>query len=128
MVMLYARRSLNYLLSICGVRRAALLVAYPFRARVHSEMLSSHLRNAEAKGLCTYLKMSEFVHANTDGPDNPYSKVYDLRTVRTDFADFEVVDSWQRYMHAPPLPVHALPGAGVLGWHLWVRLRPLPRS
>jgi hypothetical protein len=29
-------------------------------------------------------------------------------------------------MHAPPLPVHGLPGAGHLGWHLWVTLEARP--
>jgi hypothetical protein len=68
--------------------------------------------------------MENFVHANTDGPDNPYAKVYDLASVRADFPDFEVVRSYQDYMHAPPLPVRWMkPLAGVVGWHLWVHLQ-----
>ena len=125
-VMLYARRSLNYLVAIAAVRRAALLAAYPFRSRVRSGMLSAHLQNAERQELGQYLQMSQFIHANTDGPENPYAKVYGLRTVREDFADFEVVDSWKAFMHAPPLPVNGLPGSSLLGWHLWVRMRPRP--
>jgi hypothetical protein len=27
-------------------------------------------------------------------------------------------------MHAPPLPVHGLPGGSVMGWHLWAHLSP----
>jgi hypothetical protein len=122
--MLYARRSLNYLLAIRVVRRLAVLAAYPLRSRVGPGLLAEHLRNAEREGLWRYLRMSRFVHANTDGPENPYAKVYDLASVRADFPDFEVVGSWQMFMHAPPLPVHGLPGAGILGWHLWVRMRP----
>jgi AcrR family transcriptional regulator len=32
-------------------------------------------------------------------------------------------ESFQRYLHAPPLPVHGLSGGTRLGWHLWVRLQ-----
>ena len=63
------------------------------------------------------------MHHNTDGPLNPFARVYDLADVRRDFPEFEVVDSYQRYMHAPPLPVHRLPGGRRSGWHLWVHLQ-----
>lgn len=124
-VMLYARRSLNYLVAIGLLRRAAVLTAYPFRRRVSSaSALGRHLSNAERTGLRSYLRMSNFIHANTDGPGNPYAKVYDLKEVRRDFHEFEVTSHSQHFMHAPPLPVHGWPGESVLGWHLWVRLRP----
>jgi hypothetical protein len=67
--------------------------------------------------------MDTFVHHNTDGPMNPFARVYDLRDVARDFPDFEVERSYQRYMHAPPLPVRRLPGGARLGWHLWLHLR-----
>ena len=127
-VMLYARRSLNYVVAIGGLRRLAVLGAYPARSHVSSGVLGAHLRNAEGKGLGRYLRMREFVHANTDGPSNPYAKVYDLRRVRRDFPDFEVAETWRAFLHAPPLPVHGLPGGNLLGWHLWVRLRPRARG
>ena len=127
-VMLYAHWSLNYLVSIGGVRRAAVAFAYPVRSRVGEGMLGAHLHNAERAGLMSYLRMERFLHANTDGPDNPYSKVYDLRTVREDFPSFEIIESWRAFMHAPPLPVHKLPGGGRVGWHLWVRMRPCSQS
>ncbi len=122
--MLYARRSLNYQVSIRGIRRAAVLAAYPVRKWVspHS-LLGMHLANAERVGLATYLEPDTFVHHNTDGPLNPFSRVYDIDDVRRDFSDFEVEKSFQRYMHAPPLPVHRLPGSRKLGWHLWLHLR-----
>jgi hypothetical protein len=28
-------------------------------------------------------------------------------------------------MHAPPLPVHGLPGETLMGWHLWIHLEPV---
>jgi len=69
--------------------------------------------------------MSTFIHANTDGPLNPYSKVYDLFTVKRDFPDFEIEKSYQDHMHAPPLATGWLRSlSGVLGWHLWVHLIP----
>src|SRR5262249_34846679 len=106
------------------IRRVALLAAWPLKDRVHSQMLTGHLANAEKEGLIPYLRMQRFIHANTDGPDNPYAQVYDLEGVRRDFPLFELVHSHKHYMHAPPLPVHGWPGGRFAGWHLWVELRP----
>lgn len=124
--MLYARSSLNYQVSIRVVRRAALLAAYPLRrSRLvrSSPMVSQHLENAQRDGLHTYLRLDNFTHRSTDGPLNPFARVYNLRDVVRDFPDFTLTDSYQRYMHAPPLPVHRLPGERRLGWHLWVSMR-----
>lgn len=124
--MLYARRSLNYQVSIRLVRRAVLAAAYPLRNAKWlraSTMLRQHLDNAQRSGLRRYLKLDTFTHHNTDGPLNPYARVYSPREVIREFADFELVESYQRYLHAPPLPVHNLPFGDRLGWHLWVHLR-----
>jgi ubiquinone/menaquinone biosynthesis C-methylase UbiE len=122
--MLYARRSLNYTVAISIVRRMAIVVLYAVGAQPGG-IVGGHLANARRQGLWRYLKMSNFIHRNTDGPENPYSKVYDLATVRADFPDFQVERSYQDFMHAPPLPVpHFKPLAGILGWHLWVHLVP----
>jgi SAM-dependent methyltransferase len=121
--MLYARRSLNYLVSIAVLRRAAVVLLYLIRARPDG-LAGAHLRNAREIGIRRYVTMSEFIHRNTDGPENPYSKVYDLATVREDFPDFDVEDANQDFMHAPPLAVAPLkPLAGILGWHLWVYMK-----
>jgi hypothetical protein len=74
-------------------------------------------------GLRSYLRLETFTHRNTDGPLNPYARVYSLREAAQDFPDFVVVDSFKRYLHAPPLPVHGLPDGSLVGWHLWVTLR-----
>jgi SAM-dependent methyltransferase len=144
-MMLYARWSLNYLASIAVIRRAALLGAYslaragllkptspaanpaagPAISSSGGGMLAGHLRNAERLGLLRYLRLDTFTHYNTDGPGNPYALVYDLRRVRRDFPSFRVTRSYKRFMHAPPLPVHRLPGEQILGWHLWVHLEPV---
>jgi SAM-dependent methyltransferase len=125
-MMLYARRSLNYQVSIRLLRRALLAAAYPLR-RVpvvgRNATLRGHLDNAEAVGLREYLRLDNFTHRNTDGPFNPFARVYSLPEVRRDFPGFRLVRCWQEYMHAPPLPVHGLPGAGRFGWHLWVVLQ-----
>jgi hypothetical protein len=71
--------------------------------------------------------MDRFVHANTDGPANPYARVYDISDIERDFPDFRVVSNHKEFMHAPPLPVHGLPGGRLMGWHLWVEMEPRPR-
>ena len=52
----------------------------------------------------------------------------DLADVERDFPSFRVERSFKRFMHAPPLPVHKLPGGSLMGWHLWVYLTPRPLS
>ena len=129
-IMLYARWSLNYLVSIGLIRRAAVLAAYPFASAglITSHpgrgMLAAHLGNAGKMGLFRYLRLNEFVHHNTDGPANPYALVYDHGRVERDFPSFRITRAYKRFMHAPPLPVHRLPGEAVMGWHLWVHLVP----
>ena len=122
--MLYARRSLNYLLAISAVRRLSLAVLVLGRAKPGG-IIGDHIAAAKRMGLREYLRMRNFIHRNTDGPLNPYSKVYDLATVHEDFPAFTLDTHSQEYMHAPPLPVFWLkPFARVLGWHLWVHLNP----
>jgi SAM-dependent methyltransferase len=130
-IMMYAHWSLNYLVSIGLIRRAILLAAFPLaragflKSDPSQGMLAAHLSNAEKVGLFRYLRMEEFVHHNTDGPANPYALVYDRRRIERDFPSFRVVRIYKRFMHAPPLPVHGLPGQNLLGWHLWVHLAPV---
>lgn len=122
-VMLYARYSLNYLLSICLLRRIGLAALYFLRPSVGG-IYAVHLERAREQGLMRYLRMSNFIHRNTDGPDNPCSKVYSLAEVRRDFPDFRIVRAHKEYLHAPPLPVHGMAGGSLLGWHLWVHMAP----
>ncbi len=125
--MLYARKSLNFQVSIRMVRRAVLATAYPLRNVVPFKgMLRQHLHNAEQVGLKSYLDIETFTHRNTDGPLNPFARVYSAPEVERDFPDFELVEEFQRYMHAPPLPVHGMPWGDRLGWHLWVTLKARP--
>lgn len=123
--MLYARRSLNYLFAIFVVRRLALLVLYPLyrRGLRFGRIIDRHLENASRESLLRYLRMKSFIHRSTDGPDNPFSRVYDLDDVKRDFPDFEITATHRHFMHAPPLP-RGLPFESRLGWHLWVHLKP----
>ena len=129
--MMYARWSLNYLVSISLVRRAALLATFPLaragllKAATTDGMLAGHLENARKIGLFRYLRLTEFVHHNTDGPTNPYALVYDRRRLERDFPGFRIARTYKRFMHAPPLPSHGLPGEKLVGWHLWAHLEPL---
>jgi SAM-dependent methyltransferase len=129
-IMMYARWSLNYLVSIALIRRAAVLAAYPLaragivKSTPEHGMLAAHLGNTKAMGLFRYLRLDEFVHHNTDGPANPYALVYDRRRIERDFPSFRVTRTYKRFMHAPPLPVHRLPGESFMGWHLWVHFAP----
>ena len=45
--------------------------------------------------------MDRFVHANTDGPANPYARVYDFTDIKRDFPNFRVVGMHKEFMHAP---------------------------
>lgn len=122
-VMLYAKHSLNYHVAISVIRRLGLLAMYVGGVS-GSGIYAEHLRQARALGLRRYLSMSEFIHRNTDGPLNPYSKVYSAREIAGDFPSFRIVATHKEFMHAPPLPVHGLPGARWLGWHLWAHMVP----
>jgi SAM-dependent methyltransferase len=128
--MLYARGSLNYQVSIRLVRRGVLAATYPIRrSRLvnKSAMLREHLRNAERVGLRDYLELDSFTHRSTDGPLNPFARVYSPAEVTRDFPAFEMVRYTKRYMHAPPLPVHGLTSLERwLGWHMWVWLQARP--
>jgi len=121
-IMMYAKYSLNYLVAIAIVRRLGLLAMATAGVK-GSGIYAQHLANARKQGLWNYLKLSNFVHANTDGPLNPYSKVYSKREIAKDFPDFEIVRTYKRFMHAPPLPIRWLPLEGALGWHLWAELK-----
>ncbi len=125
--MLYAKRSLNYLVSIYVLRRLGLMLLYLFGIKAKG-IIGQHLENARNVGLFRYLHMDNFIHRNTDGPLNPYIKVHDLDEVRKDFPDFQIIKVHKEFMHAPPLPVSWLPLAHLLGWHLWVHMVPLEKT
>jgi hypothetical protein len=119
---------LNYQVTIKLLRRAGLIAAWPMHGLVRGGRLGGHLRNAEREGLASYLRMERFVHANTDGPANPYARVYGSVDIKRDFPSFKITKMHKEFMHAPPLPVHRLPGGNLMGWHLWVEMEPIAQS
>ncbi len=121
--MLYAKWSLNYMVAIFTLRRLGLLAMYTLGMK-GSGIYADHLNNARKMGLGKYLAMNNFINVSTDGAFNPYSKVYGRSEIVADFTDFELIETHKEFMHAPPLPVNWLPLSGLLGWHLWVELRP----
>lgn len=123
-IMLYSKWSLNYLLSISILRRLGLIGLVLTRSNARG-IYGQHLANVKRKGLWTYLKMQNFIHRNTDGALNPYSKVYDRATIEQDFPLFRIERSFKRFMHAPPLRVQWLPFGKYVGWHLWAYLVPV---
>ncbi|MDD9941301.1 MAG: class I SAM-dependent methyltransferase, partial [Myxococcales bacterium] len=119
--MLYAKWSLNYLVSIAVLRRLG-LAALVLAGLKPPGIYGAHVDNARRIGLRNYLRLDRFIHHNTDGPQNPYSKVYSVADVRRDFPAFRLVRVHREHMHAPPLPIAGWPGASLLGWHLWAHL------
>jgi len=122
-MMMYAKWSLNYLVSIAIFRRLGLFAMYTL-GYAPGKTFATHLSNAKKFGLWNYLKMEKFIHHNTNGPLNPYAIVYDLPLVKKNFDRFDPMRSYKRYMHAPPLPVRWMPFASWMGWHLWIHLKP----
>jgi len=121
--MLYAKYSLNYLISISILRRLGLSALYATGMRPGG-IYDHHLDNAKRVGLREYLRMENFVNVSTDGPGNRYSKVYDVAAIEKDFPAFEIVSTRKHFMHAPPLRVSWLPLGSLLGWHLWATMKP----
>lgn len=122
-IMMYAKISINYLISIYFLRRLGLLAMVAFGLKPNG-IYSDHISNAKAMGLFDYLRMENFIHRNTDGPFNPYSKVYTRKEIEADFPLFEIQRCHKEHMHAPPLSVRWLPGSSLLGWHLWAHMTP----
>jgi len=54
--------------------------------------------------------------------------VWDRKRIEREFPSFRVTRTYKRFMHAPPLPVHGLPGGNLMGWHLWAHLSPVGKA
>ncbi len=95
------------------------------RLLITNPLFTRPLKNAEESGLLTYLRNLLFLMRNTDGPGNPYSKVYDRHDIATDFAEFNIVKSRVDFLNERHLPIfNLLPQsvrsflASKFGWHL----------
>jgi SAM-dependent methyltransferase len=126
-LMVYAKWSFNYMFAISILRRLGLLMMYLLRVKPRG-IYADHLANVAYSGIWNYLRMETFIHKNTDGPHNPYSKVYSKRELARTFAAFSLAKSYKRWMHGPPLPVSWMPLGKIMGWHLWAHLKPRKSS
>lgn len=143
-MMLYHRRSFNYLFTIMTLRRtmaSVLLVSGAPRAiaRPTGEqpaLLEEHRALLSKHGLRYITDTGLFLSHNTDGPGNPLSKVYSRGQVRELFARFVDVRTRVCFLNVRIYPgIHRLKGSrlgralgSVVGWHLYVDARKAARQ
>jgi ubiquinone/menaquinone biosynthesis C-methylase UbiE len=134
--MIYHRNSLNYHVSIRIIRRFGILImavpGVPFATvKLTGEKfdrLEKHRLNLKKNGL-GYLKMENFIHKSTDGPDNVFSSVFSRKEASALFSKFRQVSFTCHFLNERHFPVvrSLLPRkakrwlAARFGWHLWVR-------
>ncbi|HTV09549.1 MAG TPA: class I SAM-dependent methyltransferase [Candidatus Aquilonibacter sp.] len=133
--MVYHRNSLNYMVSIQIVRRLGIFLLFlPGFARIISAMtgenrlrIMKHRQNLRSAGL-GYLRMDNFIHKATDGPDNVFSAVFtedEMRDICTAFREYSASKHFLNERHFPVLRT-LLPErfkqqlAACYGWHLWI--------
>jgi ubiquinone/menaquinone biosynthesis C-methylase UbiE len=136
-IMLYHKHSFNYYISIGLMRRAGLLalMPLPFLSKIISkltgeseERINKHRVNLKKRGM-GYLKMKNFIHRSTDGPDNVYSSVWTAQSARKLFNKFKDIVTNVHFLNERHLLglQHLLPQSfkKVLGhkygWHLWIK-------
>ncbi|MBI5403300.1 MAG: class I SAM-dependent methyltransferase [Ignavibacteriae bacterium] len=133
-IMLYHKNSVNYRISINIIRRAGIFLLYiPGFSKIISkltgepvERLKKHKENIKKSGL-SYLKMSNFIHKSTDGPDNIFSSVFtknDSKKMFEEFSDIRFSVHYINLRHVPFLLILPKKIKKILeskyGWHLWI--------
>lgn len=130
-LMLYAKKSFNYYISIMFIRRLLIIGLFLIdiatnKKVIHDKILRGHLNNIRAIGFKKYLSNGIFLSKNTDGPENPYSRVYSRKQVKEIFNGFEFNRFEQHFLNQKHLPfLKLLPRAlqnklsAAFGWHLW---------
>jgi ubiquinone/menaquinone biosynthesis C-methylase UbiE len=136
-VMLYHKNSYNYHVSISLLRRIGLLmlVPFPFLAKMISkatgesiDRINRHKYYLKQQGL-SYLKMKNFVHRSTDGPDNVYATTWTSKTAKHLFNQFKEKKISVHFLNERHLlgMQYLLPKsiknklARNYGWHLWIK-------
>jgi ubiquinone/menaquinone biosynthesis C-methylase UbiE len=134
--MLYHKNSFNYCISILVLRRVGLLLlfAFPFLAPVisklsgeNAERINRHRANLKSQGI-GYLRMRNFLHRSTDGPDNVYATVWSKASSKKLFRNFSSISFKIHFLNERHLMglQKLLPKkvkvwlAHRFGWHLWV--------
>jgi len=134
--MLYHRNSINYQISIRLIRRLGIFLLFVpgmsrFVARVTREKverLEKHLTHFKREGFA-YLKMKNFIHKATDGPDNVFSSVFSESEAAELFSAFRNLSFSKHFINERHFPVvrgflsESLKRklAARYGWHLWIK-------
>ena len=135
-VMMYHKNSINYWISINFIRRIGLLFLFLFPpikylvAKITGESvprLSKHLKNFKQSGI-SYLRMKNFIHKSTDGPDNVYSSVWTKNKAKELFREFKSTVTKVYFLNERHLlglqKIMPSPLKRKLshkfGWHLWI--------
>ena len=134
-IMLYYRDSFNYYVNLGIIRRlrAHLLrteLGIKLSGAVFSETEEDLRRHAELvrEDPSSYPEMKNMLNRNTDGPDNPLSKVFSKPSAQQMFRQFENVKTEVMFWNRNWLPFigKLLPRpiedrlASRWGWHLWI--------
>jgi SAM-dependent methyltransferase len=129
LLMLYNRSSINYAVEIMLLRRLGLrmlslpgAIAMLARMGIPQRKLERHRELAAQLGA---MKDDEWLSRNTDGPDNPHSKVYDAAQAAALLPAFRIVEQEVRFFDhrhwgfpGRLLPERARRALGRLwGWH-----------
>lgn len=136
-IMLYHKNSFNYYVSIGIMRRIGLifLLPFPFLSRFISkltgestERINKHRVLMKKEGL-SYLKMKNFIHRSTDGPDNVYSSVWTNHSIKKLLSKFSSISTNIHFLNERHLLglQYVLPNSfrkkisHRYGWHLWIK-------
>ncbi|HWP47289.1 MAG TPA: class I SAM-dependent methyltransferase [Candidatus Limnocylindrales bacterium] len=135
-VMLYHRNSINYQISIRFIRRLGIfLLFFPGMSRLVAKLTHEDMERLE-KHRCyllqdglAYLKMENFIHKATDGPDNVFSSVFSQSEAAELFSGFKHLSFSKHFLNERHFPIlRSLLSANMkkkiasrYGWHLWIK-------
>jgi ubiquinone/menaquinone biosynthesis C-methylase UbiE len=136
-IMLYHKNSFNYYVSIHVLRRIGLLclLVFPFLSGLiakltgeNKERINRHKVLMKKEGV-SYLKMKNFIHRSTDGPDNVYSSVWTTSSAKKLLKEFSSINTNIHFLNERHLlgVQYLLPKsikdkmANRFGWHLWIK-------
>ncbi len=134
-IMLYHKDSVNYHLSIRVLRRIGIFLLYlPFLDRLIARLtgepldrLRKHKEILHREGLA-YLRMENFIHRATDGPDNVYTSVWNREMCDRLFSQFSGLRYEVWFLNERHFPIlrSILPRSlkrkleRKWGWHLYI--------
>jgi ubiquinone/menaquinone biosynthesis C-methylase UbiE len=135
-IMLYHRNSVNYQISIKIIRRIGIFLLFiPGISKLISKLtnepidrLVKHRDNLKSEGL-KYLRINNFIHKATDGPENVYSSVFNEKEAKELFARFKNLRFDKFFFNERQFPIIRNFISSKLknkiatryGWHLWCR-------